>query len=294
MDVRRFFKVLAWFVILTMVVPSALGAAIGYARGWPANWRQANWSSSGALPDAATLKTAKVIILASRTGQWKSIFAEHMSLVMKRAGESTWTRFDVVGWGQPVRENAYVADAYWYGNTPRVIYELDGDAAEQLIPAIKTSIHNYPNSAAGSYMIWPGPNSNTFVSWVVRHTDGFNAELSPVAVGKDYLGPDFSLRARQAARDIPCPSADIVAPRLPSRKASNFTSLAAPSVLIPMILQSSCPRSENLVCGTCLEYRNPNDLSRPLIMTGPGPVIFSTSSKEDARVGRGHDEKKQR
>ena len=191
MDVRRFFKVLAWFVILTMVVPTALGAAIGYARGWPANWRQANWSSSGALPDAATLKTAKVIILASRTGQWKSIFAEHMSLVMKRAGESTWTRFDVVGWGQPVRENAYVADAYWYGNTPRVIYELDGDAAEQLIPAIKTSIHNYPNSAAGSYMIWPGPNSNTFVSWVVRHTDGFNAELSPVAVGKDYLGPGF-------------------------------------------------------------------------------------------------------
>ncbi len=28
---------------------------------------------------------------------------------------------------------------------------------------------------------------------MVRHTDGFNAELSAVAVGKDYLGPRLAL-----------------------------------------------------------------------------------------------------
>ena len=176
-----------------MILPSVLGAAIGYAKGWPANWRVANWSSSGILPTATNTKTAKIIILASRTGQWKSIFAEHMSIVLKLSGETTWTRFDLVGWGKPVRENAYVADAFWYGNTPRVIYELEGDEAQRLIPAIKSSIQNYPYSAAGSYTIWPGPNSNTFVSWVVRHTDGFKAELPPVAVGKDYLGPGLQI-----------------------------------------------------------------------------------------------------
>ncbi len=190
---RRFFRFLTWFVVLTMVVPSALGAAIGYAKGWPATWRQANWSSSGALPAATTTNSAKVMVLASRTGQWKGIFAEHMSIVMKLAGETAWTRFDVVGWGTPVRENAYAADANWYGNTPHVIYALEGEAAERLIPAIKTSIQSYPYSAPGSYVIWPGPNSNTFVSWVVRHTDGFTAELSPVAVGKDYLGPGLQV-----------------------------------------------------------------------------------------------------
>ena len=119
--------------------------------GWPRNLARASLVFVGrvALTPAA-IKTAKVMILASRTGQWKGIFAEHMSIVMKLAGETSWTRFDVVGWGTPVRENAYAADAYWYGNTPRVIYALEGEAAERLIPAIKSTIQNYPYSASGS------------------------------------------------------------------------------------------------------------------------------------------------
>ena len=189
----RFFKILGWFVVLTMVLPSALGAAIGYAKGWPASWRTADWSSSGVLPKANVQLPATVIILASRTGQWKSIFAEHMSIVFKLENAKAWTRYDVVGWGNPVRQDAYVADAFWYGNTPRVIYWLDGSDAAALIPEIERSIQAYPNSAAGSYVIWPGPNSNTFVSWVVRHTKGFDAQLSSVAVGKDYLGPGLQM-----------------------------------------------------------------------------------------------------
>ncbi len=184
----RFFRVVVWFVVVAMLMPSAVGAAMGYAKGWPENWRVADWSSSGILPKAEDQKPATVIILASRTGQWKSIFAEHMSILLKRGGEKAWTRYDVVGWGQPVRRDAFAADAFWYGNTPRVIYKLEGRQAARLIPAIESAITHYPSSAKGSYVIWPGPNSNTFVSWVVRHTDGFNAELSPVAVGKDYLG----------------------------------------------------------------------------------------------------------
>jgi hypothetical protein len=99
----------------------------------------------------------------------------------------------VVGWGSPVRRDDYPADAFWFGNRPSVIFRLEGNEAAALIPKIEASIAAYPSSAAGSYVIWPGPNSNSFVSWVVRHTEGFNAELSPVAVGKDYLGPGFHL-----------------------------------------------------------------------------------------------------
>ena len=189
----RYFKFFGWFVFWLMIVPSAVGAVMGYARGWPENWRVADWSSSGVLPKANAQKPATVIILASRTGRWKSIFAEHMSIVFKLENASAWTRYEVVGWGRPIRQDAYVADALWYGNTPRVIYKLEGAEAANLIPKIQKSIQAYPNNAAGSYVIWPGPNSNTFVSWVVRHTHGFDAELSTVAVGKDYLGPGLQI-----------------------------------------------------------------------------------------------------
>lgn len=184
-------RILGWlgvYVVLAIVLPIAMGTALSLARGWPDNWRSANWTSSGLLAEARNVSEAKVLILASRTGRWKSIFAEHLSIVLKPRGAAQWTRYDVVGWGNPVRRDAYAADAYWYGNRPYVVKSISGPEAEKLIPAIEMSIDNYPGARRGSYVVWPGPNSNSFVAWVVRNTPGFEAELPPVAIGKDYLG----------------------------------------------------------------------------------------------------------
>jgi hypothetical protein len=181
------FKIIGLFVALTILLPISIGAALGYARGWPENWKVA-----GLLPQASATPPATVMILASRTGRWKSIFAEHMSIVVKPKGAAAWTRYDVVGWGNPVRKNAYAADALWYGNAPRVIYRLEGNEAAGLILAVEASVQHYPFQKKGTYTVWPGPNSNTFVAWVVRNTPGFDTELPPVAVGKDWLGSGFS------------------------------------------------------------------------------------------------------
>jgi Protein of unknown function (DUF3750) len=186
------FKIIGLFVALTILLPISIGAALGYARGWPENWKVASWASSGLLPQASATPPATVMILASRTGRWKSIFAEHMSIVVKPKGAAAWTRYDVVGWGNPVRKNAYAADALWYGNAPRVIYRLEGNEAAGLILAVEASVQHYPFQKKGTYTVWPGPNSNTFVAWVVRNTPGFDTELPPVAVGKDWLGSGFS------------------------------------------------------------------------------------------------------
>ena len=185
-------KYLALFVALTILLPISIGGAMSYARGWPENWKVASWASSGMLPDASAVQPATVMILSTRTGRWKSIFAEHMSIVVKPEGAATWTRYDVVGWGNPVRKNAYAADALWYGNTPRVVHRWDGVEAAGLIPAIEASVQKYPFQSRGTYTVWPGPNSNSFVAWVVRHTPGFDTELPPVAVGKDWLGSGLS------------------------------------------------------------------------------------------------------
>ena len=190
---RRLGRLLFKFLMVAVLLPVLVGAFQAYAHGWPSSWRTANWASSGLLPDAAAIPGPRVIILAARTGNWKSIFAEHMAIVLKPEGAVEWTRYDVVGWGKPVRRNAYVADAMWFGNRPYVVKDISGEAAGSLISRIEASIAAYPYSGRGTYAVWPGPNSNSFVAWVVRNTEGFEAELPPTAVGKDFLGPGFGL-----------------------------------------------------------------------------------------------------
>ncbi len=184
-----------WLLLAAIILPVSAGAVLAYSHGWAESWRTANWSSSGLLPTAQSRPEAHVIVLAARTGNWKSIFAEHMSIVIKPAGAGEWTRYDVVGWGEPVRRNAFAADAFWYGNHPYVVRDIDGAKAEALIPLIEESIARYPYSGIGAYKVWPGPNSNSFVAWVVRNTSGFAVELPPAAVGKDFISPGFGIAA---------------------------------------------------------------------------------------------------
>ena len=99
-------RTLVWvlrFLMIAVVMPIAVGTALAWNKGWPDSWRTADWSSSGLLPEAASVPEARVMILAARTGRWKSIFAEHMAIVLKPAGASEWTRYEVVGWGNPVK-----------------------------------------------------------------------------------------------------------------------------------------------------------------------------------------------
>lgn len=189
-------RILYWFsvfLVLAVVLPLAAGTALSLSRGWADNWRTADWGSSRLLAEAESVPEAKVMILAARTGRWKSIFAEHMSIVLKPEGAARWTRYDVVGWGLPVRRDGWPADAFWYGNRPYVVAQISGEEASALIPRIEASIARYPYSARGAYTVWPGPNSNSFVAWVVRNTEGFAAELPPVAIGKDWLGKGLAL-----------------------------------------------------------------------------------------------------
>jgi len=195
---RRAFRLIAMFALLVIALPTACGAVIAYARGWPSSWRTADWASAGILPEAASVQPAEVLIFAARTGRWKGIFAVHTWIVMKREAAKQWTRYEVVGWGSPIERDGRVADGIWYSNRPYIIYRRSGSEAARLIPAIEAAIGRYPWSARGSYTVWPGPNSNTFVAWVVRHVPGFDAELPAVAIGKDFLGPGLDV-ARAAS-----------------------------------------------------------------------------------------------
>ncbi|WP_108879758.1 DUF3750 domain-containing protein [Anderseniella sp. Alg231-50] len=186
---RRLVKFLSAFAIVLIALPIAAGAAYSYAKGWPSSWRSADWSSSGLLPEAATDEPAAIYIMAARSGRWKGIFAVHHWLVIKPAGASEYERFEVVGWGSPVRHNAYAPDGRWYSNEPYVVHEVHGAKAEALLPKVITAARIYEWSAFGDYVVWPGPNSNTFIASIAREVPELGAELDPAGVGKDWLGP---------------------------------------------------------------------------------------------------------
>jgi hypothetical protein len=183
----RHFKRFALVVFVIYLLPGLAAAGLWAAREHPANWREADWSSSRILPDPRDDSAARVAIFAASTGGFKGAFAVHSWIAIKPKGAQVYDRYDVVGWGQPVRKNGYAPDGKWYSNTPQVVWQAEGPDAERLIPAIEAAIAAYPHNARGSYRLWPGPNSNTFVAAIMRAVPDIDAVLPSNAVGRDYL-----------------------------------------------------------------------------------------------------------
>lgn len=192
-------KTLLLFVAVIYLLPVALAAGAWQLGRHPASWSEADWTSAGLLPPAGANREAAVYILAARTGGLKGALSEHSWIVVKEAGAAAYERWDKVGWGMPIRRNGYPADGRWYSNDPRIVAAKSGAAAEAMIPAVRRAIAAYPFAMRGGYHIFPGPNSNTFVSYVIRHVPGLDAALPPAAVGRDYPsdGRVFSVDAGQ-------------------------------------------------------------------------------------------------
>ena len=174
-------------LIFAIFLAPILARAAFYAAGDGArSWRDADWSSTGTLPQAAAYEPARLIVFTGTTGAWKGIFSVHSWIVIKRAGATSWTRYDVVGWGHPVRANGWPADGRWYGNMPVAIADISGAEAERLIPRVEQAVRSYDYNRAGDYRIWPGPNSNSFTAAILRAVPELKVALPPNAVGRDY------------------------------------------------------------------------------------------------------------
>jgi Protein of unknown function (DUF3750) len=165
----------------------------------PRDWRTARWSSAGILPEAASDPEARIVVFAARTAGWRGIFAVHTWIVVKPAGADAYTRYEVTGFGTPLRINGRPPDGYWLGERPRVIADIRGTRAAAAIPRIEAAIMAYPYAEYGDYRMWPGPNSNTFVAAVLRAAPELEIALPPDAIGKDYR-IDGALLGRTASR----------------------------------------------------------------------------------------------
>ena len=178
-------------LILLFLAPIAARAALMAFEERAGSWRSADWSSTGSLPSAAAHPEARILVMSARTGRWKGIFAVHSWIVLKRENAPSWSRYDVVGWGSPVRTNGWAPDGRWFGDSPVVVADVRGDAASALLPKVEAAIKTYQFANAGDYRTWPGPNSNTFVATVLRAVPELEATLPPNAIGKDFRPTPF-------------------------------------------------------------------------------------------------------
>jgi hypothetical protein len=194
---RKKHRVLFAVLAILFFLPIAARATMFAFDDTPQSWWRADWSSVGTLPAAGEHSDARVLVLSARTGGWRGIFAVHSWVVFKPVSGDSWTRYDVVGWGNPIRTNGWAPDGRWRGNNPTVVADVRGADAERLIPKIEMAVKDYQWRNSGDYRAWPGPNSNTFIANVLRAIPEVGAILPANAIGRDfrpyfYLGPTDS------------------------------------------------------------------------------------------------------
>jgi uncharacterized protein DUF3750 len=154
------------------------------------DWRTADRSSAGLAPRPRAERRAVVQLYAARAVRWRGWFAVHAWLSVKEQDADAYTVLQVVGWRlwqglSPVIVERGEPDRRWFGATPDLILYLRGPAAESAIPKILAAAASYPYPHA--YRIWPGPNSNTFISHILRSVPELGVNLPPNAIGRDYL-----------------------------------------------------------------------------------------------------------
>lgn len=186
---------LAFFVLLLLLFgPIFVSAGFYYFSKPQPPWWEAKFQSAGLAPSPSAHEEAVVQIYAARAYRWRGIFAVHTWIAYKRRDAQTYQRYDVIGWNVvPLTKNRGAPDADWFGRAPSLIYDERGEKAERLIPKIERAIADYPYGGRNGYTTWPGPNSNTFVAYVVRQVPELNVAFPPHAVGKDFTEQWFSI-----------------------------------------------------------------------------------------------------
>lgn len=151
------------------------------------SWATARRDSAGIAPDPRSVPGLAIVqVYAAPTYGWRGKVAVHPWIIFKRAGETRYSRYEVIGWGSgnKIRRNANVPDGYWFGAKPHLLADRRGPEAEAMIPQIVAAIASYPWPE--TYHAWPGPNSNTFLAHIGREVPALRLNMPANAVGKDY------------------------------------------------------------------------------------------------------------
>jgi uncharacterized protein DUF3750 len=127
-------------------------------------------------------------VWGARTRGLKGIFGVHSWIAVKPGGATKYTVYEVIGWRVRRTDTAVVvrnrAHNRWFGAEGKLYAEKRGAGVDRLIERVDKAAREYPY--AGTYTVWPGPNSNTFTAWISREVPELEVDLPATAIGKDY------------------------------------------------------------------------------------------------------------
>ena len=151
-------------------------------------------------PDPGAHADAVIQVYGADVWGVRGRFAIHTWIVTKAAGADRYRRYQVIGWrlrrGLPVVSiSEGNPDGDWFGSAPVLLLDRRGAAAEPLIDAIHQAALAYPH--ADEYVMWPGPNSNSFTAWIGLEVPDLGLELPAKAIGKSWM-----LDAHEASRTL--------------------------------------------------------------------------------------------
>ena len=67
-----------------------------------------------------------------------------------------------------------------------LVAAIEGPAGRAAGRENSAAVARYPLSQPGDYSVWPGPNSNSFIAYVLAAIPEAGIALPPTAIGKDW------------------------------------------------------------------------------------------------------------
>jgi len=158
------------------------------------NWSTATRQSANLVPPALVETEAKFQIYSARAFSWRGRFSVHTWIALKEKNAASYMVYHAALWNSyrglgVVSEDQDLPDRYWFGAKPTIIFAANGENAEKIIPQVYDAIASYPYH--NLYVAYPGPNSNTFTSHVIRSVKEITISLPSNAIGKDWLHKKF-------------------------------------------------------------------------------------------------------
>jgi len=191
----RLSKKLIWLGLAVLILAAFPLTRILFNAALAQDWRTASREPVGWAPDPSAYEDAIVQVYAAPAVRWRGKFADHTWIAIKPKGASTYTRYEVMGFY--LRRNASAVrmsetttpDQRWYGSEPKLLQDLRGPEAEAVAAAVPAAVESYPYP--NSYVVWPGPNSNTFIAHIAREIPDLRLTMPGNAIGKDFTGWRF-------------------------------------------------------------------------------------------------------